>query len=217
MLKTTDFIRTFPVVDKTDRDCEVPVLTEFIQSIAPVDSLLDVGAYRSHTTYAKKIRPLIKTYYAIDILPDPETEKIVDKYMVGNANDDLWIKESFDVVVSVSVFEHAGVSTYKGDHRKEVADLFSLCLKLSKKYVWISFDCGQPYVYPNELSLITEDLLSEMEEVCKPYKLRERFFHSQGPQAGHPWYEHTKRDVAYKIPYIDYVGNCSITILEIEK
>jgi hypothetical protein len=41
--------------------------------------------------------------------------------------------------------------------------------------------------------------------------------YTQGAQAGHPWYEHEKRDVAVKIPYIDYIGNQSICVMEIEK
>ena len=95
--------------------------------------------------------------------------------------------------------------------------LFIKCLKLAKKYVWISIPVGQPYVYPNELSIITERQLMHWENLVSKFKVKERFLYSQGPQAGHPWYEHNKRDFAIRVPYVDFVGNASICVLEIDK
>src|SRR3990167_9581732 len=111
MLKQEDFIRTFPIDNRTDRDVEVPLLQEFIERVKP-ESLLDVGAHWSHAYYSKEIRPFIKRYDAIDILDDPETRKIADTYYVGNAI--TLPLQSYDVVICVSTLEHAGLSTYKG-------------------------------------------------------------------------------------------------------
>ena len=224
MLKTDDFIREFPVNLRTDRDCEAPVLKEWIEKIAPINSLLDVGAHSSRQDghYAEFVRKHVQRYDGIDILHDPITAEILDHYFIGNANlftkkvDDPSI-EKWEVVICVSTIEHAGLSTYKGDYIKERNDLFKNCLELAKKYVWISFPVGQKYTYPNQLSIITKEILTKWEKSVKDYKVTQRFFYNQGPQAGHPWYEHKKREVALKIPYIDFIGNQSICVMEIEK
>ena len=76
MLKTSDFIREFPVGKGIDRDAEIPVLTEFIQRISPIDSLLDVGARACF--YADMIRPHVKRYDGIDILLDKKVKEKLD-------------------------------------------------------------------------------------------------------------------------------------------
>lgn len=210
-----DIIREFPQILHTNRDAENPSLVEFVKS-HPVESILDVGAHYSAHNYAPQLRELIKEYDAIDILPDPETEAIVDKYFVGNANNRL-IEKSYDLVTSVSVFEHCGLSTYTADHDSEVLNLFKTCILYSKKYIWLSFDVGQPFVTPGQHSPITKNIWDEMLRLTKDYKVNKRFFYSQGPQGGHPWIEHAKEDVAFKIPYITFIGNQSIACLEIEK
>ena len=219
MLKHTDFIREFKVDGKTDRDAEIPLLLDYVKSIK-FESLLDVGAHYSghigYSGYAKDIRLLTKIYDGIDILNDNITNKILDKFYVGNAID--YPLQKYDVVLCVSTIEHSGISTYKKeDPYEERNKLFKRCLELAKKYVWISFPVGLEYTYPNELSIIPERQLIEWENLTKDYKVRERFAYTQGAQAGLPHYEHTKRDVAIKIPYIDYVGNSSIAVLEIDK
>lgn len=218
MLKLeSDFIKSFPVVLRTNRDCENPSVIEFVKRHADIQSLLDVGAHHSWANYAPEIRKLVKQYDGIDILDDPETKKIVDTYYVGNANGIFLAPQSYDCVISVSTFEHAGISTYTADHEQEVMKLFETCMILSKKYVWLSFDIGQEYTYPGELSPITHDMFKKMKKIVSNFKVNQRFFYTQGSQAGLPWYEHTKEEVAFKIPYIDFIGNQSIAVLEIEK
>ena len=126
--------------------------------------------------------------------------------------------EKYDVVICVSTIEHAGVSTYKAtDVIIEQNKLFIKCLELAKKYVWVSVPVGQPYVYPNELSIITKRQLTHWENMVSNFKVKQYYLHNQGPQAGHPWYQHNKREVAVNSQYIDYIGNCNICVFEIEK
>lgn len=219
MLKReSDILREFPVVLRTNRDCENPSVIEFVKSHPDIESLIDVGAHNSWANYAPEIRKLVKRYYAVDILDDPETKKIVDSYYIGNANEIHFGQQIYDCVISVSVFEHCGISTYTADHKSEVIKLFETCLMLSKKYVWISCDIGlEDYVTEGQHCPITLPLWNKMLHIAKNHKVTERFFYSQGPQAGHMWLEHAKKEVAFKIPYISYIGNQSIGVLEIEK
>lgn len=217
MLKLEDFIRQFPIIKKTDRDCEAPVLIEWLQD-KQFESVLDIGCHSSLTDvgYAKEVRKHTKLYDGIDINFDPEINEILNNYFVGNANEHPnFIK--YDAVICVSTIEHAGLSTYKGNNEEEKMKLFETCLRLSKKYIWISFPVGQEYVYPDQLSVITDKQLKRFETLTSNFKVKQRFFYNQGPQAGHPWYEHTKREIAVKIPYIDFIGNQSICVLEVEK
>ena len=217
MLKLSDMVREFPIVLKTDRDCENPLVTEFVKEHGPFDSLLDVGCHSSANHYAPEIRKYTQIYDGIDILEDVKTAQILDHYFVGNFNTHPLVE--YDIVICVSTLEHAGISTYQADYLEERMKLFNGCLDHAKKYVWISFPVGQEYTYPGELSIVTENQLNIFEELLsiENYKFKERFFYSQGPQANFPWYEHQKREVAVKIPYIDYVGNSSIAVLEIDK
>ena len=223
MLKLeTDFIREFPVSSKTDRDAEAVLLIEYIKELAKekkIESLLDIGAHYSatQTHYANQIRPFVTRYDGIDILDDPVCRQLLDNYYVGNAIGYPYDLKSYDTVICVSTIEHAGVSTYKGDHVMERMKLFEACLSMAKKHLWISFPVGQEYTYPGELSVITDKQLKRWETLTSNFKVKERFFYTQGAQAGHPWREHTKREVAVKIPYIDFIGNQSIGVLEVTK
>ena len=115
------------------------------------------------------------------------------------------------------MIEHAGVSTYKADYKQEQFDMFKRCLDLSNKYVWISFPIGQEYTYPDELSIITREMFDMWESMVKDHKVTKRFFYTQGAQAKHPWREHTNEYVMFRIPYIDFIGNQTIAVLEIDK
>lgn len=216
MLAMDDFSRTFPVNTRTDRDGEAVILLEYLKSKAPFESLLDIGAFKSSTYYADVVRGLTKRYDAIDILHDPVVEGIVDNYYQADANKHKFT-ETYEAVICVSTIEHAGSQTYKADPKTEQLALFKRCLSLSRKHLWISFPVGLPYVFPDQLSIITEDILSGWENLVKDFKVTQRFLYTQGAQAGHPWHEHTNRSVATKIPYIDFIGNQSICVLEVEK
>jgi len=213
MLRSKDFIREFPIKYRTDRDVEAPLLLEFLEETKPV-SLLDVGAHWSHASYAPEVRKLVKTYDAVDVLPDPQTEDIVDNYYVGKLEDHLDRLPKYDVVTCVSTLEHAGLSTYKGNYWTERIDLFCQCLVLAER-VWFSFPVGQDYLYPNELAVVTGDHLRIFEEEAGGRQIKERFFYTQGCQSDHPWYEHQKKDVALKIPFIDFIGCQSLCVMEV--
>ena len=210
-----EFIREFPIVTRTDRDCEMPCLVEYVQGKKKIKSFLDIGAHYTWYYYASKIREYIGQYDGIDILDDPKGRDIMDNYYVGNAN--TFELKPHDVVACVSTIEHAGVSTYKGDCKKEQMDLFKRCLELAKKSLWISFPVGAGYYFENEFSTIVRDQLDEWERLVKPYKVNQRFFYSEGPQASKPWREHKDRDFALSVPYIVEIGNQSICLLEVEK
>lgn len=218
MLSMSDFIREFPVVLKTDRDCETPLVTEFVARQHPIDSLLDIGAHYSGHHYAMEIGPHVQRYDGIDIQPgDEKTTHLLDNFYAGNANDFHFPLTLYDTVICVSTIEHAGLSTYKGDYVKERMKLFSHCLSLAKKRVWISFPVGQEYVCPGQMAIITDEHLAAWEGMTAKFKVKERFLYSQGPQAGHPWREHAKREVAVRVPYMEFIGNQSICVMEIEK
>jgi hypothetical protein len=215
MLKITDFTQRFPVVTEGDRDVKVPTLLAFFQRIGHVDSLLDIGAHSSSRHYAKELLPFTDRYDGIDLIDDPETQPYLTHYYVGNAI--TYPLQTYDAVICVSTIEHAGVSTYKGDYVQERMKLFERCVSLANKYVWISFPVGQEYVHLNEFAPITEEQLSRWESLASQFKVTERFFYTPGAQLGAPYYEHTKRDVAVKIPYLEWLGCQSLCIMEIEK
>jgi len=220
MLKTEDFIREFPVVHKTDRDCESPLVVEFLSSRQwHGGSLLDVGAHYSGETYAPMIRCYATRYDGIDIQPaDSSTAALLDNYFVGNANTFQFDLPQYDAVICVSTIEHSGVSTYQGDPVDERMKLFHRCLDLARKHLFISFPIGQEYTVPGQLSVVTDAQLSVWEGWGRAYtKCRTRFFQSQGPQAVHPWREHRNRAAAVQSQYLDYIGNCNIAVMEIDK
>lgn len=210
-----DFTREFPVVTRTDRDCEMPLLIEYIQRKGQVESLLDIGAHYSWFYYASEIRKHIKKYDGIDLLDDPKGREILDHYDVGNAN--VFDLKPHEIVICVSTIEHAGVSTYKGDCKVEQRNLFKKCLDLAEKSLWISFPVGAGYYFPNEFSTIVRDQLEEWETLVKKYKVSQKYYYSEGPQGGHPWREHNDREFALSVPYIVEIGNQSICVMEIEK
>jgi hypothetical protein len=207
-------IRTFEVNTKTDRDVEIPLVIEFVQKHKP-QSVLDVGAHSSYCYYARAIRPLVERYVGVDIIKCPDTIGLLDDYLIGNANE-MELPE-VETVLCISTLEHAAISTYEGDHEKEMLKLFKTCLRYATKNVLVTFPVGPPYTYPGELSIVTKDQVRRFRMMCKGMEVRERFFLSQGPQASHPWQEHTNRDLAFSIPYVSTWGNQSICAMEIIK
>jgi hypothetical protein len=217
MLSMSDFIREFPVVLKTDRDCETPLVIEWLNSRPDIKTVLDIGAHYSGHHYARAIRPFLFRYDGIDIQPpDDATRALLDHYYTGNANTFSFEVDQYDAVICVSTIEHAGVSTYQGDYVTERMSLFQRCLALARKHMWISFPVGQPYVCPGQMAIITAEHLDQWERWTAKYRVKERFFLTQGAQAGHPWREHTNREAALSVPYFDYIGNQSICVMEVD-
>jgi len=217
-MKPSKFIKEYPVVHGTDRDCEVPTLLEFIRAHTPVASLLDVGAHYTNVHYAKELRTMVKVYHGVDINDDPNTRLIVDQFFIGNACN-IAFSMKYDMVTCVSTIEHAGISTYKADYRSERMRLFARLLELSNRWVWISFPVGTECFCPDQFANITESDLTEFETLCKTrgYGYRERFFYTEGAQMRHPWHEHANRKEAVSVPHVVSLGAQSICAMEIEK
>ena len=209
-------LNVFPTTRKTDRDCELPNLSDFLRAKKETfSSFLDVGAHHSFDYYANEVRLYAKTYHGLDPSPDESVERIVDKYFVGDfLNINL---EPYDFVLCLSTIEHVGMYPIIYSDRVVVRDLFfNKLLSLAKKYLWISFPVGEPYEIKNEMSIIPPDQCERWLDLIKGYKYNVGFFYSEGPQAGYSWGISTK-EKCYSQKYVDSVGNQSLCILEIEK
>ena len=209
-------LNVFPINTKTDRDCELPNLFDFLRKKnGTFFSFLDVGAYYSANYYANEVRLFAKTYHALDPKPDKAVERIVDKYFV---DDFLKVNlDPYDFVLCLSTIEHVGMYPVVYPDRIAVRDLFfNKLLSLTKKYLWISFPVGQPYEIKNEMSIIPPEQCERWLDLIKGYKHEVGFYFSQGPQAGYPWETSTK-EKCYSQKYVDSIGNQSLCILEIEK
>jgi len=209
-------LNAFPPTRRTDRDCEIPNLFDFLQRKKETfSSVLDVGAHYSADYYANEIRLQAKTYHAIDPNRDEAVERIVDKYFVGDFITTQL--NTYDLVVCLSTIEHVGMYPIKYMDRISARDMFfEKLLKTTQKYLWISFPVGKPYEVKNELSIIPPDQCEHWFELIKPYKNDVGLYYSQGPQAGHSWGISTKEQ-CYANQYIDSIGNQTLCILEIEK
>ena len=209
-------LNVFPTTRKTDRDCELPNLSDFLRTKkSTFESFLDVGAHHSAGYYANEVRLLAKTYHGLDPSPDESVERIVDKYFaVDFLKVDL---EPYDFVLCLSTIEHVGMYPVIYPDRVAVRDLFfNKLLSLTKKYLWISFPVGQPYEIKNEMSIIPPDQCERWLDLIKGYKNNVGFYYSEGPQAGHPWGISTK-EKCYSQKYVDSIGNQTICIMEVTK
>jgi hypothetical protein len=214
MLAESDFLRKFGIVHRTDRDAEIPLLREFIERHGPYDSVLDVGSHG--LMYAEEIRRCTITFHMCDVVVDHNVSGLAEYFYEGNFNE-LELNR-YDLITCVSTLEHAGISTYRGDYRRERLKMFKKCLKLARKYLWISFPVGQPYFIPDQLAIIPETSFKTFHRLAGDVgEVTTRFLYTQGAQAGHPWIEHDRTNVALKIPYIDFIGNQSICVMEVVK
>jgi hypothetical protein len=189
-------IRTFESVYGTDRDVESPIVLEFISKYKP-ESVLDVGCHWSGHTYAPEIRGMIKRYDGVDIIPDP-TLTILDNYHVGNVLD---ISAQYDCVMCISTLEHVGISTYKADHEAEMFRVIDKCKQLGKR-VLFTFPVGGDLI-PDQMQTLTKAQFDYIGGEA-------RYFYTQGAQSMHPWYEHDDQELAFRVPYVDYIGTQSI-------
>ena len=212
------WLKDLPIDTRTDRDAETPTLLEFVRKHKPT-TLLDVGAHHTYAFYAPEVRKIATVYDGIDILPDETTTDLLDNYIVGNANTHDWQDKKYDMVICVSTLEHAGLSTYKGDPMAERNTLFRTVLQLSSKHAWVSFPVGQGEVVEAQLETINGFGLLVLENIAsvEGFTNKPRFFYSQGPQVGHPWREHGDRNFAFSIPYVDFIGNQSICVMELTR
>lgn len=225
MMDQPEFTREFSVERRTDRDVELPILFEFFDSLnrhgwCPL-SMIDLGAAYTADTYLPLILPHCLDYTGIDLREDVEVMKLMNgktsRYLIENFNQ-VRINLQRDLVICLSTIEHVGISpSAQGDILEEQRIAFERCLELSRRAAFISFPVGLARVIPGELSIIAEGLLSKWEHRLIPYRWSERFFYTEGAQAGKPWREHLDRAFATTRPYVDTVGTQSLCVLEVYK
>lgn len=197
-----------------ERDIEHPALIDFIKNHKDIKSILDVGAFYSYNTYANEVRPLVKNYCGVDILPDPITKKILDIYIVGNVMDQTG---SYDLVSCISTIEHSGVSTYhKKNYQKEQLEVFKKLLSLSKKYVFITFPFGLPAIHENEFANIDQKQLDSFIKLCGKANVSLKFYFSSAPQQ-QIMFEKISEDEANKVEYIPELGTRCVCVMEVFK
>ena len=219
-----NFIREFPVVRGTDRDVELPVLSEFIESFRSnwhSFSVIDLGAAYTADTYLPLILSFCLDYTGVDLREDVEVMKLMNnrtsRYLIENFNQ-VPINLQRDLVICLSTIEHVEVSpSGRGDILEEQRITFERCLELSRKAAFISFPVGLPRVIPGEFSIIGERLLAKWEHRLIPYRWDERFFYTEGAQARKPWKEHLDRSFATTRPYVDTIGTQSLCVLRVYK
>jgi len=206
----------FPIVRRTDRDMEIPVLCDFLEKHSPfIKSVLDVGAHYTANYYANEIRKIAQVYHALDPLIDPDVEKIVDKFIVEDATKFKYPK--YDLVTCVSVIEHVGQYPFKYDNALDMRlKMFVKMLTAAKKYFFISFPVGLEYVDPGEMSIVTESEFKMWLSFVKPYKHEVAFYYSEGPQAGHPW-TLSNKEKCLNIAYNKRLGTQSLCVIAVEK
>ncbi len=209
-------LKEFSIKRRTDRDLEIPVLLEFLGRIsAKVETALDVGGQYSNYYYLQELRKIAGVYEVLDPLPDPETEKLVDRYIQKDGV--TYEYNSYDLLICVSTLEHVGQYPIKyKDYRGKRMIMFKKMLKAAKKYFWISFPVGLDYIDPGEMTLINKNEFIEFEKLVKPYKYTIGFFYSDGPQAGQPWGISTK-EKCLNLPYLEFLGNRAICVIEVRK
>lgn len=192
-------------VYRTDRDVEMPMVCEFVNKYKP-KSLLDVGCHFSDHTYAPIIRPHIKRYDGIDILPSDMA--LLDNYYVGNVLD--MPLEKYECVMCISTLEHVGLSTYEADHDIEMTKVFDRCVSLATKAVLFTFPVGAGERIDDEMETVN---IHQFDKMLPHSKVR--YFYTQGSPAGHKWIEHDNQQFAFSVPYVDFIGTQSLMVLEV--
>lgn len=206
-------LREYPIVFKTDRDCEIPNLLEFLNFYkGRYESLLDVGAQYSTGYYAKEVRKKAKKYLALDPIFDKEVAKIVDEFVVADAVKDELPKT--DVVICLSTLEHVGQYpiSYE-DYVEKRQIVFKKILDAAQKYFWVSIPVGRPYIHPGELALFTGEEFEAMEKLMEPYICDFGFYWSDGPQAGYPW-KPSDRKTVFNHMYDESLRTRALCVIE---
>lgn len=179
-------------VNFNERDVEILALKKFVDQVsADVESFIDVGAHWSWSYYAKQIRALLpfpKSYTAVDVLYCPQTEEIVDQYIVGNVCELEFSKH--DLVACVSTIEHSGITTYQvEDYQAEQDKVLLRLLELANKYLFLSFPFGLDDLYPGQYANITNEQLSRWEEygASRGFQVYSQFWFNEFPQGRLCW------------------------------
>jgi hypothetical protein len=196
-------------VNFNERDVEVPALLSFLSKVGEISSILDVGGNYSWYTYASKVRHFLpKTEYTVvDLLPDTETEKLVDRFVVGEAEPLLEVNK-FDVVFSISVLEHVGIKPLRSENpvQDRMNLVTSICLA-SEKGVFLSFPFGEEGEYPGQYANVTYEELLDIGQFANraEFLFSTQFFFNPFPQGRELWSE-IKVDEASRIKLNEKLG-----------
>ncbi len=209
-------LQEFPILRRTDRDLEIPVLVDFLHRISGnVESALDVGAQFSAGYYAPELRKTARIYHGLDPLPDPQTEKIVDKMIQADAVD--FDFPAYDLITCVSVLEHLGqYPTVYQNYRYLRYKVFEKMLNAAKKFLWVSFPVGLNYQEAGEMSIFNEQELEFILGLIKPYKNEVGFYFTEGAQAGYPW-QPSIREKCVNQAYQKHLGTQALCVIEVTK
>jgi hypothetical protein len=192
-----------PLKHRNGHDIEDWALLNFLTKHKDsIRSVLDVGAHFSHNHYARQVREIIQgPYHAIDILDDPITAGIVDKYYASNFLETALPR--FSCVFSISAIEHTGISSYKADlpDLERGYMMVALCER-SERLVFLTFPFGLYEHVPDQYDNIDDDELEAWEWIATDFgfkELQQNFYFNEFPQGGKPWKE-LSRDECAKIP-----------------
>lgn len=200
-----------------ERDIEIPALMAFLEARrGKFFSLLDIGANHSHAYYAgliKKGFPEV-VYDGVDVVPDPETEKLLHKYHVGNVTDAYL--GPYDVTTCVSTLEHCGITSYRRDDiRAEQLKVFERIATLTKKYLFATFPFGQEGRVRDQYANITPELLKEFIRIAGG-TARARFYYNEFPQGREKWRE-VSAESSSRVPVREDRGVQCVCVLEVDK
>jgi len=206
----------FQIVRSTDRDCELPVLFEFLERTkGQIDSVIDVGAHYSADYYASELRKYVSFYDALDPTIDPKVEPIVDRFLTDDA--ETYVFDQYDLVLCLSTIEHIGQYPVRVDDFKvKRKQVFKNCLDAAEKYFWISFPVGLEYIAVNELAIVGKKELDEWIGICGKSKIDIGWYFTEGAQAGYPWKPSTAEKCLHH-EYTERLGTQALCILEIKK
>jgi len=165
--------------------------------------------------YAKDIRKVAKLYHGLDPLPDPETEKIVDKLILADAVD--FDFPAYDLITCVSTLEHLGqYPVVYQNYRYLRHKVFEKMLNAAKKFLWVSFPVGLNYQEPGEMSIFNEQELEFILGLIKPYKNEVGYYFTEGAQAGFAWRPSIKEKCVNQA-YKKDLGTQALCVIEVSK
>jgi hypothetical protein len=214
--KSRDLVRRIEYRHFNERDVEIPALMDFLEARrGRFVSLLDAGAKYSHAYYATLVRGSFPevAYHGVDLVPDPETVRIVDAYHVGNVADvDL---SPYDVVTCISMIEHCGMpSNTCGDAAAERLRVFRRLSSLARRYLFLTFPFGAEGMVPREYANVTRDELDRFVDEAEG-RARTSFYYNEFPQGREKW-RRLSADEASKVPVRVDRGVQCFCVLEIE-
>lgn len=191
---------------KNAHDVEDVALCDFLRFFnTRIESLLDVGAHDSRRHYCRDARSILSgRYEGIDVLDDPDTALLIDKYHVGNFMNKYDLNP-FDAVISISAIEHSGLTTYRmTDHKAERYRVLDKIFAHSFRFVFLTFPFGQDGMVEGQYSNITNKELVRFDRIADDEEngfsiLAKDFYYCQHPQMGLPWEQISREDCA-KIP-----------------